>query len=397
MKILKFILNLLFLPLFIFLAIKLVENWIDNKPEPITKKPPAIIPRANYLEVSAGTHTPVIRSFGNTRSHLETQLSTQVAGEILHLSPNFDVGNTVQAGDLLLEINPIDFQIAITQAESNVAEAQQILAEEETRSRIAADDWLASGRKLVEASDFTLRKPQLVAAKANLKSTQSALKQAQINQSRTQIRAPFDAIVATRSASPGTIVSIGSSLGSLVSSDKTEVRIPLTPEQIQQAQLPNKIDPNNSQPLFVKVKSPSRPNATWQAQLVRTEPSVDPQNQVIFYLAEISAPFADPQKFLPLGAFVTVEIPGKAAPESYQVPNNAFVEDRFLWLIDGENKLQQLSAQRLFTEGSQVVLSLKERPPTPFRIATRPLASFREGQIVTPVAIKATASPSESP
>lgn len=390
MKLIQFIINLIFLPLFIIGAVLLVKNWIANIPEREIKKTKIVLPRVAFIETTKTTFTPTIQTFGNTRSYYETQVSAQVTGEISNVSSIFDTGQAVSKGDLLLEIDPADFLNAIAQAESTLAQAAQTLAEEKTRSQIAADDWTASGRELAQASEFTLRKPQLNAAQANLKSAESELQQARLNLERTRIRAPFHAIITERTASPGNIVSAGASLGSLISSEKAEIRIPLTPEQVQLAILPSKEENESGQPLLATVTSPSQPDISWQARLVRTEPSVDPQNQVLFFIAEVDQPFTNSQ-FLPLAAFVNVQLAGKPIPDCYILPSTALVEDRFVWLIDEHDTLQQLKARRLFVDQEQVLLAFEDPPAIPLRIATRPLSSFQAEQEVAPLTKKPTA------
>lgn len=379
------LLNLLFLPLILIAAVLLVKKMIADKPEREVRTPPVVVPRAAFVETSLTTVTPTIKTFGNTRSYFETNLSAQVAGEIVTVSPSFNAGTTVSKGDLLVEINPADFLTIIAQSEASLTQAQQTLAEEETRSRIAAEDWVASGRQLSQAPDFTLRKPQLAAAESMVSSAEAALQQARLNLERTRVRAPFDAIVTARNASPGNVVTVGLTLGTLISRDQAEVRLPLTPEQVALVKVPasgSTIATDSG--TVATVTSPSQPNQRWQAQLVRTEPGVDPQNQVIFIIARIDEPFEDPEKFLPIGAFVNLEIPARPIADCYQIPATALVEDSFLWLIDDQDFLQKQPAQRLYSSDELTLVSLPNAPESPLRVAMRPLASFQAGQKVKP-------------
>lgn len=364
----------------------LVKKWVADKPEREVRKPPIVVPRAEYQESSLTTVTPTIKTFGNTQSFFETNLSAQVAGEIKVVSQLFNVGNTVRRGDLLVELDPADYLTIIAQSEAALTQAKQTLAEEGTLSQIAAEDWVASGRDLETASDFTLRKPQLAAAEATVNSAEAALQQARLNLERTKIRAPFDAVVTARSASPGNVVSIGLTLGTLINRDKAEVRLPLTPEQVALIKVPasgSSIATDSATMAF--VTSPSQPNQEWTASLVRTEPGVDPQNQVVFVIAQIEDPFEDPQKFLPIGAFVNLEIPANPVEDCYRIPATALVEDSFVWLIDEEEHLHKQLAERLYSSEELTLVSFPEAPMAdPLRIAIRPLASFKDGQKVKP-------------
>ena len=380
------LLNLIFLPLVIIGAVFLVKGWIAGKPERVVKKPPVVVPRAEYVARSLGTETPTISTFGTTQSFFETTISAQVAGELQQVSAQFNTGNRVSRGDLLAEIDPADFLTAIAESETNLSQAKQTLAEEKTLSALAAEDWVDSGRRLADAAEFTLRKPQLAAAEATVTSAEAQLQQARLNLERTKVRAPFDAIVTARNASPGNVVSVGLSLGALVSRDKAEVRLPLTPEQVALVKIPvsgTSLNPEDA--TVARVRTPSQPGKEWEARLVRTEPGVDLQNQVIYVIGQIEKPFEDADQFLPLGAFVNVEIVGKPISDCYHIPATALVEDSFVWVIGEDETLRKVPAKRLYSSKELNLVSLQDATlEDPVHISTRPLASFIEGEKVEP-------------
>ena len=302
------------------------------------------------------------------------------------VSANFNTGSRVSRGELLVEIDPADFLTAIAESETVLSQAKQTLAQEITLSALAAEDWVDSGRRLEDAADFTLRKPQLEAAKATVSSAEAQLQQARLNLERTKVRAPFDAIVTARSASPGNVVSAGLSLGTLVSRDKAEVRLPLTPEQVSLVKVPmsgTSLDPIEA--TVARVQTPSQPGREWEARLVRTEPGVNLQNQVIYVIGQIEKPFEDAEQFLPLGAFVNVEIVGKPISDCYSIPATALVEDSFVWVIGEDETLRQVPATRLYSSKELNLVSLQDSSLTdPVHISTRPLPSFRIGEKVMP-------------
>ena len=393
------LLNLCFLPLIIVGSFLLVKKWIAEKPEREVRKPPVVVPRAAFIESSLTTEIPNVKTFGNTRSYFETNISAQVGGEIQGVSQIFDTGNTVRRGDLLVEIDPADYITAIAQGDATLTQAKQTLAEEETLSQIAAEDWVASGRRLADASDFTLRKPQLAAAEATVSSAEAALQQARLNLERTKVRAPFDAIVTARSASPGNVVTAGLTLGTLISRDQMEVRLPLTPEQVSLVKIPASGSTIATDSATVaRVTCPAQPDHEWVARLVRTEPGVDLQNQVIYVIARIDDPFEDPEKFLPVGAFVNLEIPALPVADCYPIPAGALVEDSFVWLIDEDDTLYQQAARRLYSSDGLTLVSLPDPPGAdPLRVAMRPLASFKDGQKVKPFGTTKSHDQSEQP
>lgn len=377
------ILNLVLLPTILLGASLIIWIMIKNKPERPAVTPREVIPSVHYIEVSAQQTTPEITTYGNVQSYFEAQLSAQVSGEIKHISPAFNAGKFVQAGDLLLEIDSADYQAVIAQQQANLASMQQVLAEEKIRSDLAAQDWTESGRSLESASDLTLRKPQLAAAEASVASAQASLQKAQLDLERTKICAPFDAIVQNRYASPGNIVNSGTTLGTLIATEKAEVRLPLTATQVQRLQLNASADADA--PRFAILKTSTQPDAQWTATITRTEPSVDLNNQVIYVIGEIAKPFANPQAFLPIGSFVDATIAAHPIENAYRIPNTALVQDHYVWIVDDQAKLQKLPVTRLVADGDELILHIESVPhETTLKIATRPLNSFRVGQQVKP-------------
>lgn len=381
------ILNLILLPLIVLLAFFFVRGMIASKPERQIQKPPLVVPSVTFVEVRVGDIAPTIRTYGNVRSFFEAQLSAQVAGEIITVSDSFNSGRVVGKGDVLVEIDPSDYLAVIAQQEANLASSKQALSEEKTRSQLAAVDWVESGRALENATDLTLRKPQLVAAEAAVASARASLEKAQLDLGRTKIRAPFDAIVQSRSTSLGNYVNIGSSVGILVAKDRAEARLPLTPEQIRKIDLPMDSGSDKMDTLHeAELSTPSQPGVSWRATLTRTEPSVDPQNQVVYVIGEIEDPFEDSNAFLPIGAFVDAVIDAKIIESAYLIPNKSLVEDRFVWVIDSNDSLRKQPVNRVFADEDNLIVKLDQAEDLgSIRVATRPLASFREGQAVQPV------------
>ncbi|MEM7790904.1 MAG: efflux RND transporter periplasmic adaptor subunit [Verrucomicrobiota bacterium] len=381
------ILNLVLLPLIVLLALFFVRGMIASKPERQVRKPPVVIPSVTYIEAMMQDIAPAIRTYGNVRSFFEAQLSAQVAGEIITVADSFNSGQIINKGDVLVEIDPSDYLAIIAREESALASSKQSLSEEKTRSQLAAVDWVESGRALKDATDLTLRKPQLVAAEAAVASARATLEKAKLDLDRTKIRAPFDAIVQSRTTSLGNYVNIGSSVGVLVAKERAEVRLPLTPEQIRRIDLPMKNSSGNTATSHnAELSTPTQPGVNWSASIIRTEPSVDPQNQVVYVIGEIEDPFEDPNAFLPIGAFVDAVIDAKVIEAAYSIPNKSLVEDSFIWVIDANESLKKQPVTRVFADADNLIVKLDQSEDSGLlRVATRPLASFREEQTVKPI------------
>ncbi len=380
----KKLLNLLLAPLIIVAAVFIIVALVKSRKNPPPRKPVVAVPSVEITLSSPADAVPAISTFGNVRAYHESEVASQVGGRITTIDPNFDPGRAVNAGDLLAKIEEADYQTALAERESALAAVRQTLADEETRARIASEDWVASGRRLEDAPDFTLRKPQLAAARAAEQAAQAAVGQALLDLERTSVRAPFDAIVRTREASPGNVIAAGAPLGSLIARDKAEVRLPLTPEQAARLALPLAFVSGETRPLRATLRDPNRPGLSWTALVTRTEASVDLKNQVLYLIAEIPKPFEAAETFLPVGTFVTADLSGSKLANVHRLADAALIDDSFVWIVDADNHLRRQAVGRLH-DGKGDFLARIAAPvaPLPLRVVTRPLASFREGGAVT--------------
>lgn len=337
------------------------------KPEPKSRQPPPIIPVVDVTPVSPENHAPPVKSYGTVSSYFETALTPQVSGRITYVSKKFRVGETVDTEHLLVKIDPTDYQAAFAREEANLTVAERTFAEEEIRAEQAAGDWNASGRDLSKASDFVLRKPQLAAAQANIESAKATIAKAQADLDRTEVRAPFPSIITARSASPGNQASPQVALGTLISTEKVEIRLPLIADQIARITLP----------ASAELTSPLKPGTSWKATLVRMEPVVNQQNQVIYAVAEVEKPFEGEKPPLAVGIFANATINADPIGQSYRVPEAAFVNDSFVWTVDAEGKLLRLQAERLHSDDGHVFLKTIGDNAAELKIVSRPLSNFK--------------------
>ena len=146
-----------------------------------------------------------VPSYGIVRPRIQSMLVAQVSGEVIQKSPNFDEGGYFQNGEVLLTIDPRDYQADVSIAEAGLADARQALAEEEARADQARVDWERLDVE-GEPGDLVLRQPQLLAARARVKSAEANLVKARLDLERTRIRAPFDGRVLRQLVDLGQVV-----------------------------------------------------------------------------------------------------------------------------------------------------------------------------------------------
>ena len=137
-----------------------------------------------------------VHSQGTVRPETETVLSAEVAGQIVEVSPKFTAGGVFSAGEMLLRIDPTNYQVALRQAE---ALREQRRIEFEGAEKLRNQGYRAES--------------EYASAKAALASAEAELVRAQRNLERTEIRLPYEGIVRARDANLGQYVNVGTRLG----------------------------------------------------------------------------------------------------------------------------------------------------------------------------------------
>lgn len=339
-----------FLPLLILLgSIFLLVIFASlRQPPPAEEKPP-VAQLVETVTVAPESLTYSVASQGTIEPRTETTLVPEVAGRIVSVSPTFVAGGFFQAGDVLMEIDPSDYQAALISAEANLANAEAQLAEERARSEQAKKDWESlngpinsSGK---QPNTLVLREPQLAQAEANIKAMRASLQMARRDMQRTKISLPYAGLVKDRQVDLGQYVSPGTVLGTTFAVDVAEVRLPLTESDLNYVQLPNTMQGGNTQQAtpVTLTTSGSHNQQSWDAQIVRTEGVVDAATRVTYAVAVIEDPYGllGTERPMPLrmGAFVNAQIQGVSAYDVIALPRASLREDGTILVADTDNKL----------------------------------------------------------
>ncbi|MGE9267547.1 MAG: efflux RND transporter periplasmic adaptor subunit [Verrucomicrobiales bacterium] len=313
-------------------------RWLSYK-EPIPKRerPPRASVLAEGRVLTRENFTITIESQGIARAHNETALTPRVNGRILSVSPLFENGAFFKEGDVLIELDPTDFEAAVASAEARLASAQASLAQEEARAEQALLDWEDLGYT-EPPSDLVLRKPQLKQAHAEVKAAESQLTDARNELERTKVRAPYDGRVRSRLVGLGQSVSSGTTLGEIFSTDSAEIRLPLSARQFSRLDLPaTEADP----PLPVTLTDAllDEEPATWEAQIVRSEGVLDEKSRKLFVIARVEDPFGlrKDGPTMKIGQPVRASIAGKDIENVFVVPRSALRSPTEIIVVNPED------------------------------------------------------------
>ena len=341
-KFFRYVLPLGLIVVSILVVIVLVGIAQGKRPERREEGDKAVL--VDTITAEARTLNFVIRSQGSVRPRTQTTLVSEVSGKIVRVSPNFVAGGFFNAGDVLLEIDPSDYETALKRAEASLASRQAQLVDERARSEQALKDWRNLGRE-GEPSDLVLRKPQLADALANVQAAEADLEKARRDLERTRISVPYDGLVRDKRADIGQYVNPGTELGVSFAVDTAEIRLPLSTADLAYLDLPSATDRDSRRYPDVTLSAEEGDEVKrWNAQVIRTEGVLDETSRVLYAVAQVVDPYGllgqSDQPELRMGTFVRAEITGRRIENAVVLPRHVLHADHTVLVANEERKLE---------------------------------------------------------
>ncbi|MEP2653833.1 MAG: efflux RND transporter periplasmic adaptor subunit [Paraglaciecola sp.] len=313
----------------------------DEEQDPIDTRPTVKVETAVAEDYQVN-----ITSYGEVTPLESTMISSQVSGEVISWHPSFVAGGLVLSGSILFSVEKGTYEAALLQAESDLTVAKANLIEEQARADVAKQE--AKGNKV---SDLYLRKPQLLSAQASVKSAQARLKIAQRDLDNCDIKAPYDALVISRTLGSGQYVNQGSQVGELYNIETAEISFPIA--GFDQEFLPSSISQKTA---LVSTKGYSA--ITREGTIARDLGIIDQQTRMSQLVVRVEDPYSLKSDLPPLkfGSYVEVSFAGKTLSQVYKLPQS-LVNNRIIWVLDEELQMQPKRVAIIREEGEYLLVS----------------------------------------
>jgi len=334
--------------LVIFACGSVAWRWVVTKPPARRFSAPPAVTQVGARVVAPTNYQVTVLSQGTVRARTESTLIPEVPGAVVAVSTNFVDGGFFEKGDVLLRIDPSDYQSAVAIAEASLVDARTNLELEQAQADQALADWRRLGRG-GEPSPLVLRKPQLARATAAVDSAQANLRNAKRDLARCEVTAPYAGRILTKSADVGQYVSPGTVLAAIYAVDFAEIRLPLSNEQLAFVSVPESyrgeaVSPGRSNPAVKLTSRIGGHEFTWDGEIVRAEGAIDRRSRQLFVIAQVENPYgrrAAGQPPLKVGMFVSAEISGNQLDSVFVVPRAVLRPGDEVLVIDDKNKLRR--------------------------------------------------------
>ena len=363
------------------LAKALIDSYEEPTPQPLVVEPPLV----RVIPAEPESLTLIVSTEGTVAPRSEAQLIPEVSGMVVEISPALVPGGFFAKDEVLLQVDPRDYELAITQALAAVEQGKLRLALEQQQAEVAKAEWEEAGEG--EPSPLLFREPQIAEAKAGLVAAEAVLEQARDNLERTALRAPFAGRVRSKQVDLGQFVQRGMNLGQVYPIDVAEVRLPIPNAELQYCNLPLGFRDADSAPPGPRVRLTARfggEDYAWDGRIARTEGEIDPRTRMINAIAQIEDPYgrergsAHPP--LAVGMFVRAEIQGKRVRDMVRLPRSVLRGEDTVYVVEGDGTLRFRTIDVFRSERETVLI--RDGLESGERVCTSPLEAAVDGMRV---------------
>lgn len=355
-------------------AVTMIRNRPVVETQPAQIAPPGVRVHVVTLE----DVDLAVFSEGTVRPRTESQLVPEISGRVLSVAPSFAEGGFFEAGDVLVTIDPFDYEQAVISARAQLAQSRLRLAEEEAEAEVAEREWEQLGRG--DPRELTLRTPHLEDARAAVAAAEANLVRAERDLERAEIQAPYAGRVRRKNVDVGQFVTVGAAIATIYAVDVAEIRLPLPDEELAYLNLPlayrggaNRQGPR----VTVRTTFAGRTYA-WNGRIVRTESEIDPVSRMVHVVAEVPNPYrpgpGPDQPPLAVGMYVDAEIEGRRFERIASIPRAALRGREQVMVVDEDDRLRfrtidvlRMTAASIYvreglSSGDRVVVSTVDSP-----------------------------------
>ena len=373
---------------------------LKTAPEAKRQTPKPVLPVVEVFEVQPVDYQVNVQSQGTVMPHTQSTLVSEVAGRIVEIAPHFRSGGFFDLDEVLMSIDPAEYQLALANIEASLAGVRARLAELATTAENLQKSQLIDSQHLdladrkfrrhsklrkqgtvaqsvLEQSEreYLLRKAslqslqnslQLIPAQRRVLQAEMKLKQAQrdsarLDLARSRVAAPYTGRVLEKQVDIGQSVTKGTVLATLYAIGSVEIRLPITDRKAAFLTLPERH--NNEamaeQPVVKLSSTVGDRHYQWQGRIVRTEGAIDIRTRQQFLIALVDDPYSnssDGGPVLKIGQFVEAEIPGQMLNGVFILPRQAVRAGNEVLVITPDNRIQRRQLDLVWGDKEVVVV-----------------------------------------
>ena len=277
--------------------------------------------------------TPIVYDYtGFVEATQEMNLAPQVTGQII--AKNFKGGDTVQAGQVLYEIDPRTYRANLLSAEGNLASARAALANAEMDAERYTKLYEQNAVSKQMLDNAVTARDQ---ARASVTALEGLLLNAQINMEETKVTAPFTGRTDTASVEVGNYVEAGkTTLTKISNTDPVFVKFSISEPEYLTLAAANTGGGASLDNLTAVLANGETYDV--KGQVTEVNRGISDNTGTL----TIKATFQNPNKKLLPGMFAHIQATGGVRDNALLIPQRSVAElmyKKFVYIVGNDNKV----------------------------------------------------------
>ena len=333
------------------------QHLMNTAPKNKKRQRPERVVKVQIKELELSEEHLFINTNGTVLPERQLSLKPRVTGEIISIHPELHSGGMIYKDEVIAQIDPADYEIALIRAENKLNQAKFAYSLELGEQDVAKYEWnLLENKESITnlEKQLILRIPHLEKAKSDIKAAEAELHQAKLNLQRCKIRAPYDLMILSRMITEGSQVNTQSIIADLVAADTFWVEASIPYQDLAW------LSKNNASATIIPASD--RSGSKWQGRFIRRKPAISTDARRARIIIEVKNPLTQNSAPLLLNSFVKVRISGPIIKNIFKIPITAFHDGQKIYLINEESRLEIRDIKPLWSEGNYIYVSegLKE-------------------------------------
>lgn len=395
--------KMLFFPAFAVGVVALIAA-INLRPDVPTKPAGDRSKVVDIIRLEPKMSAPVAVGFGRAEPKVEWKAIAEVTGAVVYKHPNLEKGTVIAAGTEILRIDPLDYELKLSQAIADLKSSEtqltrldqeeinlkQTLSIEINRLQLTENEYQRrvdlNRRGLTSQSDVDIQKQNMLSQKklvqeienqlalmpdergvsqALVKVNQAKVDEAKRSLDKTRIVLPVTMRVSEVDAELNQVVNLQQAMVTAHLNDVMEVEAQLSIHDLQLlsnslkgGESPNGHVELNKLQATVELSSGNL-TATWPATVARVSETVDANQATAGVILEVTqSPSSNGLAGTPVlvnGMFVKAVIEGQKQL-SWVVPERAIHGDK-IYLMNADNRLEMRAVQIAYRRDNQVIIT----------------------------------------
>jgi membrane fusion protein (multidrug efflux system) len=296
----------------------------------------------------------------------------------------FREGQTVKTGDILYQIEKVQFEAQVEQAKANVASAEA----EVTNARLQYERSLELlKRDFGPQSIVDQNKAALDTANAKVLQTKAAMTQAQVNLDYTDIKSPIEGRIGRTAYTVGNLVNPASGvLATIVSQDPIYVIFPVSVRELETIREARRREGGELAKIEIRIRSSNGQEYPQPGVWNLTDPQVNQMTDTLIMRATIP----NPEGTLIDGQFVNAVIRERQEEPRLVIPQAALQIDQsgyYALVVGSDHKVEQRRVQTGPNRDTDVVITSGLREGE--NVIVDGVQKVRPGQVVQETALPA--------